>query len=201
MRRIRLVREYFWPHARASLRQIGLTERHVNARRTLRWIRARRKNEISLEDVRRDALGQKLDAEQTATLLEVLTRSGWVRELSAFSTPKGGRPPRRWQINPQIGVLVAETAETAQTPRSHDELDPSPEVSAVSAVSASQSVFTANGDDDPLPERGDDDLDDGLGGLRRCVFCNRPLGPKRPRRSPSRGLPASMGRQTGEDTR
>jgi Protein of unknown function (DUF3987) len=84
---VRLVREYFWPHARAALRQIGLTERHVNARRVLRWIRARGKTEISLEDVRRDALGQKLDAEQTATLLEALARSGWIRELKTATTP------------------------------------------------------------------------------------------------------------------
>jgi len=162
---IRLVRDYFWPHARASLRQIGLTERHVNARRVLRWIRARRKNEISLENVRRDALGQKLDAEQTAALLEMLGRFGWVRELNAFSTPKGGRPPRRWQVNPQIGVPVAETVQTAQTP-----LQPN---SAVSAVSASQSVFTANGGADPLPEQGGDDLDDDPGDLRRCDHCGR----------------------------
>jgi Protein of unknown function (DUF3987) len=85
---IRLVKEYFWPHARASLRQIGLTERHLNARRVLRWIRTRRKAVISLEEVRRDALGQKLDAEQTASLLEALRRSGWVRHLEATSTPK-----------------------------------------------------------------------------------------------------------------
>src|SRR5262249_26172296 len=50
---IRLVKNYFWPHARAALRQIGRTERHVNARRVLRWTRARGKTEISLEDVRR----------------------------------------------------------------------------------------------------------------------------------------------------
>src|SRR5262249_3270655 len=37
---IRLVRKYFWPHARAALRQIGLTDRHRNARRALRWIAA-----------------------------------------------------------------------------------------------------------------------------------------------------------------
>src|SRR5215470_9396859 len=83
---VRLVTEYFWPHARAALRQLGLTARHVNARRVLRWIRARGKTEVSLEDVRRDALGQKLDAEQTAALLEALTRSGWVRELKTAST-------------------------------------------------------------------------------------------------------------------
>jgi hypothetical protein len=127
---IRLVRDYFWPHARASLRQIGLTERHVNARRVLRWIRARGKTEVSLQDVRRDALGQKLDAEQTATLLEALTRSGWVRELEADGPPKRGRPPRRWQVNPNLfpAALNAEIAEKTPTPR----------ISAFSAISATQ---------------------------------------------------------------
>ena len=141
---IRLVREYFWPHARASLRQIGLTERHVHARRVLRWIRARDKREISREEARRDALGQKLDAEQTAGLLEALTRSGWVRELEPASTPKGGRPARRWQVNP-ILFSAAETAETAQT-------HPRQEVSAVSAVSATLSEFT-KGFAEPAPAR------------------------------------------------
>ena len=37
---VTLWREYFWPHARACIRQIGLTERHVEARRVLRWLRA-----------------------------------------------------------------------------------------------------------------------------------------------------------------
>jgi Protein of unknown function (DUF3987) len=141
---VRLVREYFWPHARAALRQIGLSERHVNARRVLRWIRARCKTEVLLEDVRRDAaLGQKLDAEQTATLLEGLARSGWVREFKVASTPRGGRPPRRWQVNPNL-FPTAETAETAQT-------RPPEEVSAVSAVSARQSMFppgAVNGSDE-----------------------------------------------------
>jgi hypothetical protein len=148
---VRLVREYFWSHARAALRQIGLTERHVNARRVLRWIRARGKTEVSLEDVRRDALGQKLDAEQTATLLEALTRSGWVRELNTASSLRGGRPPRRWQVNSLLMSPSAETAETAPTYLPEG-------VSAVSAVSARQSLFATgavNG-----PEHGDpaDDL-------------------------------------------
>jgi hypothetical protein len=134
---VRLVREYFWPHARAALRQIGLTERHVNARRVLRWVRARGKTELSLEDVRRDALGQKLDAEHTASLLETLERSGWVRQLKAVSNPKGGRPVRRWQVNPIIRSPTAETAETAPTGLPE-------EVSAVSAVSARQSLFATD---------------------------------------------------------
>ena len=42
---IGLVRNYFWPHARACLRLIGLTERHTNARRALLWIRAKERIE------------------------------------------------------------------------------------------------------------------------------------------------------------
>ena len=165
---VRLVREYFWPHARAALRQIGLTERHVNARRVLRWIRAKGKTEVSLEDVRRDALGQKLDAEQTAILLEALARSGWVRELRTASTPRGGRPPRRWQVNSLLMSPTAETAETAPT-------YPPEEVSAVHAVSASQSLFATGAVSGP--EHGDPT--DGLWpDLPQSLDRNRPaLGP------------------------
>jgi hypothetical protein len=165
---VRLVRGYFWPHARAALRQIGLTDRHVNARRVLRWIKARCKTEVSLEDVRRDALGQKLDAEQTATLLEGLGGSGWVRELNIASTPRGGRPPRRWQVNPKL-FPTAETAETAQT-------RPQEGVSAVSAVTARQPMFppgAVNGSD----EQGEP-VDDLWPDLPEALDRNRPtLGP------------------------
>jgi hypothetical protein len=41
---IRLVRDYFWPHSRAALRQIGLSEHHANARRVLRWDLCERPN-------------------------------------------------------------------------------------------------------------------------------------------------------------
>src|SRR5262249_19173117 len=34
-----LVCDYLWPHSRAALRQIGLSERHANSRRVLRWIK------------------------------------------------------------------------------------------------------------------------------------------------------------------
>jgi hypothetical protein len=143
---VRLVSEYFWPHARAALRQIGLTERHVNARRVLRWIRARGKTEVSLQDVRRDALGQKLDAEQTATLLEALTRCGWVRELEADGPAKRGRPPRQWQVNPNLfpAAINAETAEKT----------PTLQISAFSAISATQSSFASNKDENASADDG-----------------------------------------------
>src|SRR5262249_28866650 len=143
---IELVQGYFWPHARAALRQIGLTERHINARRVLRWIRARDKREFSGEEVRRQALGQKLDAEQTAGLLGGLRGYGWARELEPDTTPRGGPPPRRGQATPPLSP-AAKTAKPAQPP-------PRREVSAVSAVSASQSVFeigAANGGDELDP--------------------------------------------------
>jgi hypothetical protein len=96
---IKLVRDYFWPHARAALRQIGLSERHVNARRALRWIRARHQAEVSLKDIRRDALGQKLDAEETANLLAAMERSGWVRKKEVKTE---GRSAWRWEVNPKL---------------------------------------------------------------------------------------------------
>ena len=132
---VRLVRDYFWPHSRAALRQIGLSERHANARRVLRWIKAdNRRNEVSREDLRRDALGQSLDADQTQSLIDGLVKTGWLREITKLAGPSGGRPARRWFVNPMLFV-AAHTAEIAEIP------DRS-EIRAVSAVSA---VFRGNG--------------------------------------------------------
>jgi Protein of unknown function (DUF3987) len=103
---IRLVRDYFWPHARASLRQIGLSERHADARRVLRWIKANGRDEVSREEVRREALGQSLDADQTQHLLNSLVKAGWLRQIA---TKTRGRMRRRWQVNP----LIYSTAESA----------------------------------------------------------------------------------------
>ena len=108
---IRLIRDYFWPHSRAALRQIGLNERHANARRVLRWIRAHNKHEISLKDVRREALSQSLDADQTQVLLVALVKAGWLRETT---TPTAGRPIRRWEVNPKL-FSNAESAESAES--------------------------------------------------------------------------------------
>jgi Protein of unknown function (DUF3987)/Bifunctional DNA primase/polymerase, N-terminal len=96
---VRLWRDYFWPHSRAALRQIGLTEKHTNTRHALCWIRTKRKEEISLLDIRREALGRRVDAEQTRGLLDGLVRAGWLK----FVTMKtDGRPIHRWQVNPLL---------------------------------------------------------------------------------------------------
>jgi hypothetical protein len=109
-----LVCEYFWPHSRAALRQIGLSDRHTNLRRVLRWIKATGRTEISVQDIRRDALAGSLDAEATQGLIDQLVNSGWLRpEPVRVSGPKGGKPARRWEVNSLL--WAAETAETAET--------------------------------------------------------------------------------------
>jgi hypothetical protein len=110
---VRLWREYFWPHSRAALRQIGLTEKHSNARRALCWIRTNRKLEISLLDIRREALGRRLDAEQTRSLLDGLVRAGW---LKLITTKTEGRSIHRWHVNPLLfsGVPTPERSERSE---------------------------------------------------------------------------------------
>jgi len=112
----RLMREYFWPHARAALRQIGLTDRHRDLRRVLRWIAANNRSTVSLKNIRREALGGALDAEQTRDLLNRAVAAGWLR-LKKIGT--GGRPRERWLVNPKI-FEAAETAVTAESPQSLD---------------------------------------------------------------------------------
>ena len=96
---VRLWRDYFWPHSRAALRQIGLTEKHSNARRALCWIQTNQKPEVSLLDIRREALGRRVNAEQTCSLLDDLVRAGW---LKLVMTKTDGRAIRRWQVNPLL---------------------------------------------------------------------------------------------------
>jgi Protein of unknown function (DUF3987)/Bifunctional DNA primase/polymerase, N-terminal len=110
---VQLWREYFWPHSRAALRQIGLTEKHNNARRALCWIRVNQKTEVSLLDIRREALGRRLDAEQTRTLLDGLVRAGW---LKLVTTKTGGRDIHRWQVNPLL-FSGASTSDRSSTVR------------------------------------------------------------------------------------
>jgi hypothetical protein len=99
---VRIVRDYFWPHARASLRQIGLSERHANARKVLRWIKGNDQAEISVKDIRRNALSHSLDADQAENLLTSLVKAGWLRKSAAAVGPLGGRPAHRWQVNPVL---------------------------------------------------------------------------------------------------
>jgi hypothetical protein len=98
---VSLWRDYFLPHSRAALRLIGLNDRQANCRKVLRWIKGHGKREVSLQDVRRDALGQRLDAEGTQALIGQLVRAGWLSETTA-NPDDAGRPARRWAVNPVL---------------------------------------------------------------------------------------------------
>jgi hypothetical protein len=111
-RAIKLVKEYFWPHARAALRLAGVSDRHAKARRALRWIRANGESEISLQDIRLGALGRTVDEAGAKGVIDSLVRAGWLRPLEAKSGPLGGRPALRWEINP---ILVSGTPETPES--------------------------------------------------------------------------------------
>jgi hypothetical protein len=67
-------------------------------------------DEVSREEVRRQALGQSLDADQTQHLLDGLVKAGWLREI-ATKTP--GRTRRQWQVNALING-AAESAASAE---------------------------------------------------------------------------------------
>jgi hypothetical protein len=96
-----LWRGYFWPHGRAALRLVGISDRHTHARTVLRWLRATGRQMVSREEVRREALAQRLDAGETQELLDMLERAGWLREATAKATGPG-RPARRWEVNPRL---------------------------------------------------------------------------------------------------
>jgi Protein of unknown function (DUF3987) len=95
---VRLWCDYFWPHSRAALRQIGLSDGHALARRVLKWIRAHRADEriVSLKDIRREALGQTIDKKKTEAVLQQLEVTGW---LWKETIPTAGRARHRWRVN------------------------------------------------------------------------------------------------------
>ena len=117
---IALFDNYFWPHARAALRQIGLSDRHREERRVLRWARAKKIATLSRETIRREIFSQRIDAERAQAIIDALVEAGWLREV----TMKGHqhRPARRWQVNPLLGAgrsgrLRGAMAGTARTYR------------------------------------------------------------------------------------
>jgi hypothetical protein len=88
----------------------------------------------SREDIRRTALSQQLDVEQTQALIDGLVKAGWLRPKPSERASKGGRPALRWEVNP-ILQSTAEIAEIAETPSAA----PGDVVSAFPAICATSS--------------------------------------------------------------
>src|SRR5262245_45427635 len=154
-RAIKLVGEYFWPHTRASLRLAGISERHATARRALRWIRASGLEEVSLFNIRREALAHSLDEVGTKDLLDGLESAGWLQRMSRTAGAARGRPARRWRVNPLLRKLNAENAENAEIHSSGGSAQQPAPISAIPAISAPPSATEphgTSGDDLDIPD-------------------------------------------------
>jgi hypothetical protein len=99
-------------HAQAVLARAFPSDGERLMRQVLGWIRAPGAAQISREDVRRDALGQALNAHQSLQVIQPLERADFLRKAEV-DYAGNGRPALRWDVNPAlIGGSLAETAET-----------------------------------------------------------------------------------------
>jgi hypothetical protein len=108
--------DYFRQHALAVLSRGVASQTDHRMRQVVDWLRLSRLPRVSRREVRREALGQALDAHQTLQLLEQLERAGCVRRAAIAASANGGPRPLRWDVNPSlIGESPALTAVTAVT--------------------------------------------------------------------------------------
>jgi len=94
----------------------GPSERDRKLRQVIGWLRARGATKVSREDVRRDALSQRVKAAGADEVIAALEQAGVLREVDDEEEyPGPGRPARRWQVNPAL--LAKPLAQIAETPR------------------------------------------------------------------------------------
>ena len=121
---------YYRPHAQAVFDRAGPADRarqgqhqaRQHARRVIGWIRARGAAEISREEVRREALSQRVNAAGADEVILALEQAGVLREVDDEEDYRGrGRPARRWQVNPALlAKPVAQIAEKKTSPSSKE---------------------------------------------------------------------------------
>jgi hypothetical protein len=93
---------YYRAHAKAFFDRVAPSGLDSRARRVVRWLKTSGLDVVSREDVRRTALGQTVNAGEADRVLGRLTDAGVLRPLAPESGPKGGRPARRWAVNPAL---------------------------------------------------------------------------------------------------
>jgi hypothetical protein len=126
---------YYRPHARAVFDRAGPADRarqgqhqaRQQARRVIGWIRARGATEISREEVRREALSQRVNAAGADEVILALEQAGVLREVDDEEEyPGPGRPARRWQVNPALlAKPAAQIAESQSLPSAAGKVSPS----------------------------------------------------------------------------
>ena len=127
---------YYRPHAKAVFDRAGPSERDRKLRQVIGWLRARGATKVSREDVRRDALSQRVKAAGADEVIAALEQAGVLREVvdDEEDYPGPGRPARRWQVNPALlAKPAAQIAEKKTSPESKEEGE-APRLPALSAV-------------------------------------------------------------------
>jgi hypothetical protein len=92
---------YFWPHASTVFTRAGRTQRDREARKVVRWLRQNRLPSVTRQDIRRDALGQTVDAAEADRIALRLEDFGVLR-LDDIQREGRGRPVKRWLVNPRL---------------------------------------------------------------------------------------------------
>ncbi len=102
---IELWHGYFWPHASTVFTRAGRTQRDREARKVVRWLRQNRLPSVTRQDIRRDALGQTVDAAEADRIALRLEDFGVLR-LDDVQREGRGRPVKRWLVNPRLRGLA-----------------------------------------------------------------------------------------------
>ncbi|MBN9088940.1 MAG: DUF3987 domain-containing protein [Reyranella sp.] len=98
---IELWQSYLWPHARTVFNRAGRTERDRHARRIIRWLRQTKAAAVTRQELRRDALAQAIDGQETDRVALRLEDAGVLR-LDVPEQQGRGRPAKRWLVNPRL---------------------------------------------------------------------------------------------------
>jgi hypothetical protein len=94
-----LWRDYFRPQAQAVFGEAPSTPVERRVWRAARWLRRVRPPVVSREEVRREALGQTVNADAADTVIERLEQYGALRLLPIVKDSRRGPRKVRWQVN------------------------------------------------------------------------------------------------------
>lgn len=93
--------EYLLPQAEDVFGRVGSTDLDRLGRRVVRWLKRTRHARVSARTIRREALAEAVDAENTETVIALLEAGGVLR-LPPPTVPGPGRKSRQWEVNPAL---------------------------------------------------------------------------------------------------
>lgn len=93
--------DYFLPHAQSVFDHTS-TEQDRMVRRVVQWLKAKRKTQVSLMNIRREALAHAVDESGAMDVILRLVSAGALRALPLPAPIGPGRRPRRWEVNPAL---------------------------------------------------------------------------------------------------